>query len=408
MPEPNPTVPLLTPRSLILGICGSIAAYRAVELGRLLEKRGWCVTVVLSEGAERFVSRTTLAGLFGGRVYGDADDDGTDGSIVHIRLAKEADVVLIAPASANSLADYAQGRARGLLGSLLLATRAPVWIAPAMNQAMWTHGLTQANVTRLACHGVRWIGPVAGLQACGDEGPGRMVDALEIATMVDHALAPQDLLGHRVVITGGATREWLDPVRFISNASSGKMALALAYAAHARGASVTLIAGVLTVPVPTVFPVIKADSAASMEASVMKTLPNADSFWSAAAVCDMRPLIYAEEKRKRDGHGFSTLWEENPDIVAAAKRAYPACFCVAFSAETDSERGLSYARKKHREKAVDAMIFNAVGRSLGFDEDDHAAAFLAHPDAQPHWLPRQSKASLAHALWDCVKNKSNF
>ena len=388
---------------VVLGVCGGIAAYKAAYLARALRADGADVTAVLTASATRFVGVETFAGLTGNPVYPSLWDAG--GTVVHVDLAHVADVLVIAPATANMLAKLAHGLADDLLSAAALEFRGPVVLAPAMHTGMWSSPATQANVATLAARGVRFVGPVDGALAHGDEGAGRFAEPDDIVEAVravasDLPATAAPLAGRRVVITAGPTHEPIDPVRFVGNRSSGKMGVAIATEALARGASVVLVLGPGTVSPPAGVDVIRVETAEEMRTAVLAHA-DADAFVMAAAVADFRPKVAADRKLKKDQGVPDLVFEPTPDIlreIAAARR--PGQVIVGFAAETDDVEAAG--RAKLTDKQLDLLVANAVGRpATGFGADTNDAAILgASGDDTP--LRTWTKTELARALWDRV------
>ena len=393
----------LAGRRVLLGICGGIAAYKSAYLARALRADGADVTAVLTESATLFVGTETFSGLTGNRAHTSLWDAG--GSVVHVELAHAADVVVIAPATANMLAKLAHGLADDLLSAAALEFRGPVVVAPAMHAGMWSAPATQANVATLAARGVRFVGPVEGALAHGDEGVGRFAEPEDIVVAVrvavgDLAAGPAPLAGRRVVVTAGPTHEPIDPVRFVGNRSSGKMGVAIASEALRRGASVVLVLGPGTVAPPAGADVIRVETAEEMRSAVLAH-PDADAIVMAAAVADFRPKLAAEQKLKKDQGVPELVFEPTPDIlreVAAGHR--PGQIVVGFAAETDDVEAAG--RAKLADKGLDLLVANAVGRpDTGFGADTNDAAILtASGEDTP--LRTWTKPELAAALWDRV------
>jgi phosphopantothenoylcysteine decarboxylase / phosphopantothenate---cysteine ligase len=355
-----------TPR-LLLGVSGGIAAYKAAEIVRRWRERGGEVRVVMTEAAERFVSATTFQALSGHPVRRSLWDEAAEAAMGHIELARWADRILIAPASADLIARLAHGLADDLLTTLCLASEAPLAIAPAMNRAMWAHPATRANLDLLAARGARVLGPGSGEQACGETGAGRMLEPGEI---VD-ALCDRRLAGKRVLITAGPTYEDLDPVRFLGNRSSGRMGFAIAAAAAGMGAEVTLVAGPVRLPTPAGVKRIDVRSAEQMRAAVFAALPGQDLFIASAAVADYRPARVAEQKIKKSEGGMSIELVRTPDILAEVAAQSPRPFVVGFAAETENVE--AYARGKLERKRLDLIAANRVGDAgCAFDAEDNA------------------------------------
>ncbi|MGC8733402.1 MAG: bifunctional phosphopantothenoylcysteine decarboxylase/phosphopantothenate--cysteine ligase CoaBC, partial [Halothiobacillaceae bacterium] len=335
----------LTGKHILLGLSGGIAAYKACDLVRRLRDAGAEVRVVMTEGATHFVTPLTLQALSGYPVRTSVWDEAAEAAMGHIELARWADAILIAPASADVLARLAAGMADDLLTTLCLATEVPLLLAPAMNRVMWANPATQANVQTLTARGAILLGPAAGAQACGETGEGRMLEPVElVARLVEHLTPPQHgLAGKRVVITAGPTREALDPVRFISNRSSGRMGYALAEAAQATGAEVVLISGPTALPTPKGVARIDVETALQMRNAVMAQMP-CDIFIGTAAVADYRPLEAAPEKIKKGAEQLTLTLVKNPDIVSEVAALPERPFVVGFAAET--EHVLEHARDK--------------------------------------------------------------
>ena len=388
-------------RRLLLGITGGIAAYKAAELARLLVKDGAEVQVVMTRAAGAFVGAMTLQAITGRPVREALFDAQHEAAMGHIELARWAELVVIAPATADFLAQMAAGMARDLLSTLCLATTAPLVVAPAMNQAMWRHAATQANVALLQSRGVTFLGPDEGAQACGDVGPGRMLEPEDIRLALGANLAGGRLAGRRVLLTAGPTREALDPVRFLGNRSSGRMGFALAAALVAEGASVTLVAGPVSLPTPAGVERIDVESALQMRDAVFTSLPGTAIFIACAAVADFRPAAAAGKKIKKTSETLTLELIRNPDILSevAALPARP--FCVGFAAETDDVE--AYARAKLRAKRLDMIAANRVGASQGFEVDDNA--LLVIWEGGQRFLPEQPKSRLAAQLVNLIVDR---
>ena len=351
----------LTNKRVLLGVTGSIAAYKAADLIRRLQDAGAKVKVVMTEGAKAFVTPLTFQALSGSPVHESLLDKEAEAAMGHIELARWADVILIAPASANSIAALAQGRADELLNAICLASDVPLAIAPAMNKHMWADPATQDNVRLLAQRGVLFMGPDSGEQACGDVGEGRMIDSEAIINRLTELFSVGSLSGLTVVITAGPTREALDPVRYISNHSSGKMGYAIAEAAVEAGANVILISGPVSLDNPDRVIRINVESAAEMEAAVKEQINAADIFVATAAVADYRPVTVQQDKIKKKEERLTLELEKNTDILAMVKADYAKTFCVGFAAETHDLE--NYARAKLEQKNIDMIAANLVGPS---------------------------------------------
>ena len=388
-------------RRLLLGITGGIAAYKAAELARLLVKDGAEVQVVMTRAAGAFVGAMTLQAITGRPVREALFDAQHEAAMGHIELARWADLVVIAPATADFLAQMAAGMAQDLLSTLCLATTAPLVVAPAMNQAMWRHAATQANVALLQSRGVIFLGPDEGAQACGDVGPGRMLEPADIQLALGANLAGGRLAGRQVLLTAGPTREALDPVRFLGNRSSGRMGFALAAALVAEGASVTLVAGPVSLPTPAGVERIDVESALQMREAVFTSLPGTAIFIACAAVADFRPAAAAGKKIKKTSETLTLELIRNPDILSevAALSARP--FCVGFAAETDDVE--AYAQAKLRAKRLDMIAANRVGASQGFEVDDNA--LLVIWEGGQRFLPEQPKSRLAAQLVNLIVDR---
>jgi len=415
----------LTKKNVVLGVTGGIAAYKAAELCRLLVKAGARVRVVMTDAAKRFIGPLTLATLSGAPVAddlfapetpagGDGEGPGDGGErsgIGHIQLGDEADVIVVAPATADSIARLAGGRADDLLSAVVLASRAPVLLAPAMNVNMWGNALTQQNLGKLLALGrFRTVGPDAGDLACGWVGQGRLIEPAEILVATERLLTTQDLQGRKVVVTAGPTFEPIDDVRFIGNRSSGKMGFALAAAAAGRGAEVTLIAGPVALPTPVGPGLSRVDveTAEQMQAALVGAAGQADAVVMTAAVADFRPAARAAGKlsrRSRSGDGPSELsLVANPDLLAelGRGRAGGRPLLVGFAAEIggDADGRLARARAKLVEKACDVVVLNDVGApGIGFGSDDNAVTLL-FAEGTSEALERAPKAVLANDIWD--------
>ena len=349
----------LTNKRVLLGVTGSIAAYKAAELIRRLKDAGAEVRVVMTDGAKAFVTPLTFQALSGLPVHENLLDKEAEAAMGHIELARWADVILIAPASANSLAGLAQGRADELLNTVCLAADVPLAIAPAMNKNMWADQATQENVKLLAQRGVLFIGPDSGDQACGDVGEGRMVDSDIIISRIAELFSIGSLSGQTVLITAGPTREALDPVRYLSNHSSGKMGYAIAEAAVEAGAKVILVSGPVSLETPDRVTRINIESAAEMEAAVREYIVDTDIFVSSAAVADYRPVTVHQDKMKKKDDRLTIELEKNTDILSMVKEDFSKTFCVGFAAETQDLE--IYARAKLEQKSIEMIAANLVG-----------------------------------------------
>ena len=385
----------LSNKRIIVGISGGIAAYKSAELVRRLQDAGADVRVVMTPGAEEFIRPLTLQALSGHPVHADLLDPEAEAGMGHIELARWADLVLVAPATADFIATMVHGRANSLLNAVYLATPAIVAVAPAMNQGMWSHPATTANVELLSQRQVKIFGPDSGIQACGDIGPGRMQQPEALVAQVAACFASLQLSGKKLVITAGPTREAIDPVRYISNHSSGKMGYALAEAAIEVGAQVTLISGPVDLDPPercTVIPVI---SAADMHRATMSACADANILIASAAVADYRPVTVATQKMKKHADAMTLELEKNVDIVSAAASEYENLFVVGFAAETQDVE--SYARGKLERKGLDAIVANDVSRSdVGFNSDNNEAWWISADTSKTFSI--RSKTQLARDI----------
>jgi phosphopantothenoylcysteine decarboxylase / phosphopantothenate---cysteine ligase len=382
-------------KRILLGVTGGIAAYKSADLVRRLLERGSEVQVVMTAAAREFVGPLTFQALSGRPVRTELWDAAAEAAMGHIELARWAQLVLVAPASADFLARLAGGHANDLLATLCLATEAPIAVAPAMNRIMWAHPATATNVATLRTRGVHVLGPAEGEQACGEVGEGRMLEPLEIADRID-LLLPRSgpLQGRRVLITAGPTRERIDPVRFISNRSSGKMGFAVAEAAREAGAEVVLVAGPVSLATPSGVRRIDVETAEGMLAAVLREVGGADIFISTAAVADYRPANPHGQKIKKTANTLDLNMERTPDVLAtvAARASRP--FVVGFAAETESVE--QNARAKLLKKNLDMIAANEVGDNKVFECEDNHLIVLWRNDRRD--LGRGSKRSLAREL----------
>ena len=396
---------MLSGKRILLGISGGIAAYKCCDLVRRLRENGADVQVVLSESAAHFVTATSLQALSGKPVRQSLWDASAEAAMSHIELARWAEVLLIAPASADVLAKLAHGLAGDLLTTLCLASAAKLVIAPAMNQQMWAHPATQANLALLGARGALQIGPNSGDQACGDVGFGRMAEVLEIVSALQNvfSITQAPLAGKNIWITAGPTREALDPVRFISNLSSGKMGFALAKAAQELGADVTLVAGPVALETPKGVRRIDVESALEMQSAVQPALVEADWIIAAAAVADYRAREVAPQKIKKNETTLTFTLVRNPDIIGelarerskALRSSENTLLLVGFAAETQDV--LVQAEQKRVRKQLDFIFANKVGAGLGMETPDNELWLLGANQLQVHF-PRADKLSLARAV----------
>lgn len=384
----------LQDKKIVLAVCGGIAAYKAAYLVRDLKKAGAQVQVVMTQAAKEFITPLTLQALSGHPVRSGRFDLAAEQAMGHIELARWADYILIAPATANCLAKCAQGLADDLLSTLYLATTAPVIMCPAMNRYMWEHPATQHHYHVLKARGVLFVGPDAGSQACGEEGYGRLVETQAILNALMLYEVKDILINRRVVITAGPTREALDPVRFLTNKSSGKMGYALAQAARIAGAEVTLISGPTSLPKPLGVDFYAVESAQTMYETVMQQVTPSSIFISCAAVADYRVSQPAAHKIKKQTGDFALSLSLNPDIVAEVAQNKKAGYVIGFAAET--EQVANYAAHKLVSKKLDMIIANQVGKEQGFEVDENELLVLTAKEQIA--LPKASKIRLAAKL----------
>ncbi len=380
---------------ILLGVTGGIAAYKSPDLVRRLIERGAEVQVVMTAAAQKFITPMSFQAVSGRPTRSDLWDSAAEAAMGHIELARWAQLVLIAPASADFLARLAGGRADDLLTTLCLATEAPVVLAPAMNRIMWANKATQANVDTVVSRGVRILGPASGGQACGEIGAGRMWEPIELAESLLQPPPNAGLLaGLNVLITAGPTRERLDPVRYLTNRSSGKMGFAVAEAAREAGAHVTLVSGPVQLQTPAGITRINVESAREMYAAVHRHIAEADVFIAAAAVADFQPVTVAKHKIKKQGVSVKLELEPAPDIVKSVADMAKRPFVVGFAAETDNVE--DNARSKLKRKKLDMIAANQVGAGIAFDCDDNALTVL-WPGGKTE-VPRGPKIDVARAL----------
>jgi len=389
-------------KHILLGVTGGIAAYKSADLARRLREAGATVRVVMTEHAKEFITPLTMQAVSGHPIHDELFDAKAEAAMGHIDLARWADAVLIAPATADFIARLIQGEASDLLTTLCLATRAPMAIAPAMNQGMWKNTLTQENVQALAAKGLHILGPAEGSQACGDVGPGRMLEPLELVERLAAIFATGSLSGRRVLLTAGPTREAIDPVRYITNASSGKMGYALAAAASEAGAQVTLISGPVSLACLDRVECIPVVSAQQMYDAVMQRADSCDIFLSVAAVADYRCTTVASQKIAKTNDILTLTLERNPDILASVAALQPRPYVIGFAAET--ENLIAHAKAKLANKKLDMIIANQVGDQMGFEQDENAVVVLTKNKQQAfakmhkYKLARELIALIAEAL----------
>ena len=404
----NPFAGELAGRRIVLGLTGGAACFKAAELCRLLVKAGATVQVVMTEAACQFITPVAMQALSGQPVYTSQWDARPDNNMAHINLSRAADAIVVAPASADFIAQLAQGRATELLPLLCLARpaeRVPLLLAPSMNREMWAHPATQRNVAQTLRDGARVVGVASGEQACGETGDGRMLEAVELVEELIAEFAPKALAGQRVLITAGPTFEAIDPVRGITNRSSGKMGFAIARAAREAGAEVTLVAGPVSLPTPRGVRRVDVVSARNMHEAVMESAQGAHIFIATAAVADWRPAQEAEHKIKKDGSGEVPRMDfvENPDILAevahGARAQAGELFCVGFAAE--SENLQANAQSKRARKGVPLLVANIGPATFGRDDN----ALLLVDDEGVTELPHASKRVLAQQLVDEIARR---
>ena len=394
----------LSNKRIIVGVTGGIAAYKSAEIVRRLQDRGADVRVVMTPGAEEFIRPLTMQALSGHPVHCGLLDEKAEAGMGHIELARWADLLLIAPATADFIATMVHGRADNLLAAIYLATPALVAVAPAMNQGMWRHPASLDNVEKLNQRGVTIIGPDSGIQACGDTGPGRMEQPDTIINQASDMFTSKSLQGKKVVITAGPTREALDPVRYISNHSSGKMGYALATAALDAGADVVLISGPVNLSIPERCQYLPVISANDMLLASLEYAKKADIFIATAAVADYRAVSIAENKIKSDSDVLTVNFEKNPDIVSTVATANESLFVVGFAAEsTDVE---NYAKGKLKTKGLNAIIANDISRSdIGFNSDDNEVSWIDTDSSIT--FSKRSKTQLSRDLIAQIAHKYN-
>tara|TARA_R110002126_G_scaffold78132_10_gene194728 strand:+ start:1791 stop:2984 length:1194 start_codon:yes stop_codon:yes gene_type:complete len=393
---------MLTNKKVLLGIGGGIAAYKSADLIRRLKERGADVRVIMTQSAMEFITPLTIQALSGNPVASDLLDPAAEAAMGHIELARWADVVLLAPATANLIARINAGMANDLLTTTCLATSAPVIVCPAMNQQMYQNITTQENLANLARKGLIIWQPASGNQACGEVGPGRMQEPTAMAEQLVQFFGPKSLCGHNVLITAGPTREAIDPVRYISNHSSGKMGYSLAQAAAEMGAKVTLVSGPVNLATPPGVTRIDVDSAQQMLEAVMGQVEQHDIFIGCAAVADYRIAAVADQKIKKSAEQMQLALVRNPDILAAVAQHAIRPFTVGFAAETNDVE--QYARGKLHRKKLDMIAANDVSiQGLGFNADSNALQVFWQDGSQQ--LPATDKLTLARQLLTLIEQQ---
>lgn len=400
----------LTNKRILLGVTGGIAAYKSAELVRRLRDQGAEVCVVMTRGACEFITPLTMQALSGRAVHTELLDQTAESGMSHIELARWGDVVLVAPASANFIARLAHGLADDLLSTLCLATTAPIVIAPAMNQQMWSNSATQENIATLGKREIKIVGPAEGAQACGEVGPGRMLEPEQLLQAAGQLFSTGLLAGLKMIVTAGPTHEAIDPVRYITNYSSGRMGYAVARAAAEAGANVTLVSGPVTIEPPYYVRHISVQTAEQMRDAVMSDITESDIFVAAAAVADYRCADVAVQKIKKKSDDLSLLLQKTPDILAEVARLPQAPFTVGFAAET--ENLLDNARLKLKNKNLDMIAANQVGEGLGFNVDENELQVFwqtrsqtpEHQTPNHQILERAPKERLARQLIKIIAN----
>lgn len=394
----------LKDKKILLGITGGIAAYKSAELTRLLRKSSADVRVVMTEAATHFVTPLTFQALSGNPVSTSLLDADAEAAMGHIHLARWADLILVAPATADFMAKLRMGMASDLLSTLCLASESPIALAPAMNQGMWLNKATQDNRSQLEQRSIKLWGPASGEQACGETGLGRMVEPQTLLEEVKQFFAPETMKGLSVLIDAGPTQEPIDPVRYISNRSSGKMGYAIADAAKKAGAKVCLVSGPVALAAPSVDEFVAVKSAAEMAEAVLNRAEEVDIFIAAAAVADYRPAVLAKKKIKKNADETILAMEKTEDILASVSALKRRPFCVGFAAETDSVE--SYARGKLEAKKLDMIAANKVGGAEGgFESDDNALHLFWNGGEQ--LLKMAPKTLLADQLINIIAEKQN-
>ena len=393
-------------KNILLGVTGGIAAYKSAEIIRLFRKEGADVRVVMTESAKEFITPLTLQAVSGNEIHDSLLDVKAESAMGHIELAKWADIILIAPCTAETMAKITHGRADDLLGALILASTANIFIAPAMNMNMWLDKTTQDNYKKISSRGITFIGPADGEQACGDVGPGRMVEPDNILNLIASSTKTGPLSGKVITITAGPTREQIDPVRFISNNSSGKMGYALAEAAIELGASVNLVSGPVSLNADKSINLHKVNSASEMSESVNKFMKSSDIFIGCAVVSDFKPLDYSSIKiKKEDLVNPEIELEMNTDILSNVANTYKSSFVVGFAAETSDVA--NNAKKKLKTKNLDMIISNDVSdKSIGFDVDENEVNVITLNETI--FLKKDKKIRIAREILKIIaKNTKN-
>jgi phosphopantothenoylcysteine decarboxylase/phosphopantothenate--cysteine ligase len=386
--------------NILLCVTGGIAAYKSAEIIRLFKKDGAEVRVIMTESAKEFITPLTLQAVSGNEIHDSLLDVKAESAMGHIELAKWADIILIAPCTAESLAKITHGRADDLMGSVILASKAPTFIAPAMNTTMWLDKSTQENFQTLVSRGINFIGPDEGEQACGDVGPGRLVEPEKIIELIKSDLHKGPLSGKTITITAGPTREQIDPVRYISNNSSGKMGYALADAARLQGANVNLVSGPVSLTANKGINLFKINSADEMLNKVFECMESSDIFISCAAVADFKPTNYSNTKiKKEDSENLEINLQKNHDILSEVSKRHSSAYIVGFAAETSNVN--DNANKKLNSKNLNMIISNDVSdKSIGFDSDDNEVHVITKNETI--FLKKNKKIKIAREILNII------
>ena len=386
--------------NILLCVTGGIAAYKSAEIIRLFKKDGAEVRVIMTESAKEFITPLTLQAVSGNEIHDSLLDVKAESAMGHIELAKWADIILIAPCTAESLAKITHGRADDLMGSVILASKAPTFIAPAMNTTMWIDKSTQENFQTLISRGINFIGPDEGEQACGDVGPGRLVEPEKIIELIKSDLHKGPLSGKTITITAGPTREQIDPVRYISNNSSGKMGYALADAARLQGANVNLVSGPVSLTANKGINLFKINSADEMLNKVFECMESSDIFISCAAVADFKPTNYSNTKiKKEDSENLEINLQKNHDILSEVSKRHSSAYIVGFAAETSNVN--DNANKKLNSKNLNMIISNDVSdKSIGFDSDDNEVHVITKNETI--FLKKNKKIKIAREILNII------
>ena len=392
-------------KNILLGVTGGIAAYKAAEIIRLFKKLGADVRVVMTESAKEFITPLTLQAISGNEIHDSLLNTEAEAAMGHIELAKWADIILIAPCTAETISKITHGRADDLMGALILASKADIFIAPAMNMNMWLDDSTQQNYKTLSSRGITFIGPAEGEQACGDIGPGRMVEPENIIELIRSSYKTGPLSGKTITITAGPTREQIDPVRFISNNSSGKMGYSLADAAIEAGASVNLVSGPVSLEADKSINLYKINSASEMMNVVMECMDSSDIFIGCAAVSDYKPADYSENKIKKDEiPNLEIELKKNEDILKNVATNFSSSYVVGFAAETSNIN--NNAMQKLKSKNLDMIISNDVSdKSIGFNVDDNEVTVITCDEKI--FLKKDKKIRIAREILKIIANNTN-